>query len=119
MLVSVAHAVPPSIKSPPPCQPKERARNVIGSRGRWIKVQTQLKMEAHRIGDVVMDVAAFKVSHSVDIDATAVSHSVVGPTALRAARAMSSCSGAMEESSGKASTQKSQRCCHGYCSLQS
>ena len=38
-----------------------------------------------------MDIAAFKVSHSVDIDATA----------LRAARARSTSIGAMDESSGK------------------
>ena len=40
---------------------------------------------------VVMDITAFKVSYSVDIDATA----------LRAARARSSSMGAMEELSGK------------------
>ena len=38
------------------------------------------KMQAHRISSVVVDIAAFKVCHSVDIDATT----------LRAARARSS-----------------------------
>jgi hypothetical protein len=38
------------------------------------------KMQAHRISSVVVDIAAFKVCHSADIDATA----------LRAARARSS-----------------------------
>jgi len=44
-----------------------------------MKVQGEFKMRAHKISGVVMDIAAFKVSHSVgsDIDATA----------LRAARA--------------------------------
>ena len=43
-----------------------------------MKVQGKFKMQAHISGGgVVMDVAAFKVSHSVDIDAAA----------LRAARA--------------------------------
>jgi hypothetical protein len=48
-----------------------------------MKVQGQFKMLKHRSRGVVMDIAAFKVSHSVgtDIDAT---------TALRAARARSS-----------------------------
>ena len=47
-----------------------------------MKVQGKFKMTAHIISSVVMDVTAFKVSHSVgdDIDATA----------LRAARARSS-----------------------------
>ena len=50
---------------------------------RWMKVQGKFKMQAHPISVVVMDIAAFKVSHSAgitDIDATA----------LRAARASSS-----------------------------
>jgi hypothetical protein len=64
---------------------------------------------------VVMDIAAFKVCHSVGID--------IDATALRAARARSSSTsiGAMDESSGKvqnASTHN-KRCCHGCCSLQS
>jgi len=51
-------------------------------------------MQAHRISSVVVDIAAFKVSHSVgsDIDAT---------TALQAARVRSKSIGAMDESSGK------------------
>jgi len=36
-----------------------------------MKVQGKFKMQAHIISGVVMDVAAFKVSHSVDINATA------------------------------------------------
>jgi hypothetical protein len=46
-----------------------------------MKVQGRFKMQAHIISGVVMDIAAFKVSHSVDKDAT---------TALRATRARSS-----------------------------
>jgi hypothetical protein len=57
--------------------------------GRWMKVQGTL--QAHIISGVVMDIAAFKVSHSVDTDATA----------LRAARVRSKSIGAMEEMSGK------------------
>jgi hypothetical protein len=40
--------------------------------GRWMKVQGKFKMQAHIISSVVVDIAAFKVSHSVrcDIDAT-------------------------------------------------
>ena len=53
-----------------------------------MNVQGKFKMQAHS-SCVVMDVAAFKVSHSVDKDATA----------LRAARARSSSIGAMEEMS--------------------
>ena len=55
-----------------------------------MQVQGKFKMQAHIIrSDVVMDVAAFEVSHSVgsDIDATT----------LRAARARSSSIGAMKE----------------------
>eukprot|EP00964_Phaeocystis_antarctica_P066070 scaffold39905_cov80-Phaeocystis_antarctica.AAC.4 len=44
-------------------------------------------MQAHNRSGVVMDIAAFKVSHSVDKDTAA----------LRAARARSSSTGAMEE----------------------
>jgi hypothetical protein len=38
-----------------------------------MKVQGKFKMQAHKSSGVIMDVAAFKVSHSVetDIDATA------------------------------------------------
>ena len=43
------------------------------SKGRWMKVQMKFKVQAHNRSGVVMDIAAFKVSHSVgcDIDATA------------------------------------------------
>jgi hypothetical protein len=47
-----------------------------------MKVQGKFKMQAHPSGDVVMDIAAFKVSHSARID--------IDATALRAARARSS-----------------------------
>jgi hypothetical protein len=63
-----------------------------------MKVQGKFKLQAHPLSGVVMDVAAFKVSHSVDIDAAA----------LRAARARSKSIGAMDEMSQKvqyASTQ--------------
>ena len=50
-------------------------------------------MQAHHSSGVVMDIAAFKVSHSVFFDMDA--------TALRAARARSSSIGAMEEMSGE------------------
>jgi hypothetical protein len=43
-------------------------------------VQGEFKMQAHRISSVVVDIATYKVSHSVDTDAAA----------LRAARARSS-----------------------------
>ena len=51
-----------------------------------MKVQGKFKMQAHITSGVVVDVAAFKVSHSFDKDATA----------LRAARARSKPIGAME-----------------------
>ena len=54
-----------------------------------MKVQGKFKMQAHISSSVVVDIAAFKVSHAIDIDATA----------LRAARARSSCVGATEETS--------------------
>ena len=40
---------------------------------RWVKIQGEFKMGAHMAHEVVMDVTAFKVCHSVvlDIDATA------------------------------------------------
>ena len=47
-----------------------------------MKVQINFKMQAHISSSVVMDIAAFKVSHSVGID--------IDATALRAARARSS-----------------------------
>ena len=52
-------------------------------------------MQAHSTSDVVMDIAAFKVSHSVDCDIDATASMVT--TLLRAARARSSSIGAMEE----------------------
>ena len=51
-----------------------------------MKVQGKFKMYAHRSCPVVMDTAAFKVSHSVGID--------IDATALRIARARSSSIGA-------------------------
>ena len=56
-----------------------------------MQVQGKFKMQAHITSGVVMDIAAFKVSHSVGIDKDA--------TALRAARARSSSIGAMDETS--------------------
>jgi len=58
-----------------------------------MKVQGKFKMQAHPISGVVMDIAAFKVSHCVgsDIDATT----------LQAEKARSASMGAMEEMSGK------------------
>ena len=56
-------------------------------------VQGKFKMQAHIISGVVMDVAAFKVSHSTDVN--------IDATALRIARARLSSIGAMDESSGK------------------
>ena len=58
-----------------------------------MKVQGRFKMEAHITSGVVMNIAGFKVSHSVvsDMDTTAL--------ALRAARVRSSSIGAMEEMS--------------------
>ena len=62
----------------------------VSSAGQWMKVQGKFKMQAHIISSgVVMDVAAFKVSHSVDIDATA----------LRAVRVRLSSIGALDDSS--------------------
>ena len=54
-----------------------------------MEVQGEFKMQAHITSSVVVDIAAFKVCHSIDIDATA----------LRVARARSSPIGAMEEMS--------------------
>ena len=34
--------------------------------GRWMEVQGKFKMQAHLISGVVMDIAAYEVSHSVD-----------------------------------------------------
>jgi len=57
-----------------------------------MQVQGKFKMQAHPSSSgVVMDIAAFKVSHSVDTDATT----------LQAARVRSKSIGAMDGSSGK------------------
>ena len=47
-----------------------------------MQVQGRFRMQAHVTSGVVMDIAAFKVSHSVGID--------IDATALRATRARSS-----------------------------
>ena len=54
-----------------------------------MNVQGKIKMQAHPSSGVVMDIAAFKVSHSVGIDMDA--------TALQAARARSSSIGIYEK----------------------
>ena len=53
-------------------QAKKRARVNVPS-GRWMKVQGKGRRQAHVSSRVVMDIAAFKISHSVggDIDTTA------------------------------------------------
>ena len=58
-----------------------------------MKVQVKFKMQAHISSGVVMDIAAFKVSHSsrIDIDATA----------LRAPRAGSSTTGRWRRVQGR------------------
>ena len=83
-----------------------------------MKVQGEFKMQAHSISGVVMDIAAFKVSHSVkedkyattalrsgvviDVAVFKVRHSSnIDATALRIVRARSSSIGAMDEISGK------------------
>ena len=63
-----------------------------------MNVQGKIKMQAHPTSGVVMDIAAFKVSHPVGKDKDA--------TALQAARARSSSIGAMERYT-KASTHPS------------
>ena len=52
-----------------------------------MKVQGRFKTEAHSISGVVMDVAAFKVSHCIEFD--------IDATPLRAARVRSSSIGSM------------------------
>ena len=54
-----------------------------------MKVQGKFKMQAHKSSSVVMDIAAFKVGHSVGCD--------IDATALQAARARSSSMGALED----------------------
>ena len=56
-----------------------------------MKDQGKFKMQAHQSFSVVMDIAAFKVGHSVGCD--------IDATALQAARARSSFIGAMDNSS--------------------
>ena len=43
-------------------------QDTVNSAGRWMKVQGQFKMQAHSSSGVAMDIAAFKVSHSVGVD---------------------------------------------------
>ena len=71
----------------PPCEPKSGLRNVPS--GRWRKCLGKGRRRAHSCRFVVMNIAGFKVSHSVGTDKDT--------TALQAARARSSSSGAMEE----------------------
>jgi hypothetical protein len=62
-----------------------------------MKAHGKFNMQAHRTGSgVVMDIAAFKVSHCVGIDATD-----VHATTLRAGRARSKLHRAMDASSGE------------------
>ena len=68
----------------PVCQENER----VVPLGQWMKVQGMFKMQANKIGSIVMDIAAFKVSHTVGLD--------IDATALPAARARSVSIGAME-----------------------
>ena len=75
----------PRCRVPRPAS-QNRARNV--PLGRWMKVQGKGRRQAHVISPVVIDIAAFKISHSVGSD--------IDTTALRATRAMSSSMGAME-----------------------
>eukprot|EP00964_Phaeocystis_antarctica_P061509 scaffold36779_cov71-Phaeocystis_antarctica.AAC.2 len=71
-----------------PALPTMSTRNVPA--GRWMKVQGKFKLQAHISSGVIMDIAAFKVRHSIgiDIDATA---------PLRAARVRSNSIGALFE----------------------
>ena len=73
---------------------KASAALVTFQRGDGGNFRESSKMQAHRTSGVVMDIAAFKVSHSVGRDRDA--------TALRAARARSSSIGALDESSRRA-----------------
>ena len=66
-------------KHSPAATPKSRARaqqpvsSRVSSMGRWMKVQGKGRRQAHVRSRVVMDIAAFKISHSVgkDKDTTA------------------------------------------------
>ena len=66
-----------------------------------MEVQGKFKMQAHRLSGVVIDIAAFKVSHSVDPDTAALRAARVRLSSIAAARARSSSIGAMEEMSQK------------------
>ena len=69
-----------------------------------MEVQGKFKMQAHRLSGVVIDIAAFKVSHSVDsncVDTAALRAARVRLSSIAAARARSSSIGAMEEMSQK------------------
>ena len=80
------------MRSPAPCEEKSKqaAEHFIGAMDEMSrKVQ---KASTHVLCAVVMDIAAFEVSHSVG--------SGIDAAALRDARAMSSSIGAMDESSG-------------------
>ena len=107
----------------------------------WVK--GKFKMQAHPCCSIVMDIAAFKVSHSVgcDFNATALRAARAGSSSIgamkhytwvRFAGELTSCrtthtqrsahtSGAMAGRSGKVQDVSTphQQCCHGYCSLQS
>ena len=72
-------------------------RHTVNSVGQWMKVQGKFKMQGHSRSGVVMDIAAFKVSHSVVIDRDA--------TTLQAEKARS----ALMERYTKASTHHSCR----------
>ena len=75
----------------PAILPIMSTRNVPARR--WMKVQGKLKMQAHSISGVVMDIAAIKVSHSSIKNAAALHQNAA---ALQAARARSSSIGKME-----------------------
>jgi len=52
-----------------------------------MEVQGKFKMQAYRLSGVVMDIAAFKVSHSVDPDTAALRAARVRLSSIAAARA--------------------------------
>ena len=62
--------------------PRHTPRTVSIPVGRWMKCHRKFKTQTHLSSGVVMDIAAFKVSHSIGPD--------IDTTALRAARARSS-----------------------------
>ena len=74
--------------TPPPCDPRERGQ---ASWGRWIQGKISSRCKPHINRGIVVEIAAFKVSHGAFIDKYT--------TALRAARARSSSTGALEERS--------------------